>query len=196
MDLTLENLSNQRVQGKAVAGSRRFMRQRRDTAPGEVAPRPGGADMDLSPDRGHDMTRMNDLVRAYEGSTFRGRAVGALGGPGEERRHRGLRRRLPWRPGADGAQEPKTLGRRLYEGVVGAASKILRNRPRGEVATVVTISGRADQPEFSTWKVVGHLFRNAFFKAILPGFEPERSPKAPPAAVAGMTRREVPQQRQ
>jgi len=26
---------------------------------------------------------------------------------------------------------------------------------------------------------VGRLLQNAFFKAILPGFEPERSPKAP-----------------
>ena len=80
--------------------------------------------------------------------------------------------------GANGAEEePKTLGRRLYQGVVSAASKILKNRPRREVATVVTISGRVDRPRFSVLEAVGHLLQNAFFKAILPGFEPQRSPK-------------------
>jgi hypothetical protein len=45
------------------------------------------------------------------------------------------------------------------------------------VATVVTISGRTDQPVYSMWAVVGHLLQNAFIKAILPGFDPERKQK-------------------
>jgi hypothetical protein len=65
----------------------------------------------------------------------------------------------------------------MYEGALGIAAKILRNRPRGEVATVVPISGRADQPVYSMWAVVGHLLENAFIKAILPGFDPERKQK-------------------
>jgi hypothetical protein len=55
--------------------------------------------------------------------------------------------------------------------------KILKNQPRGEVATVATISGRLDQPQFSKWQVIGHLLQNAFFKAILPGFDATRSPQ-------------------
>ena len=74
-----------------------------------------------------------------------------------------------------GAAE-KGLRRRLYEGMVGVSAKILRNRPRGEVATVVPISGRVDRPLISRWEVVGGLLQNAFFKAIHPGFEPQRSP--------------------
>jgi hypothetical protein len=70
------------------------------------------------------------------------------------------------------------LGRRLYEGTVGVAMKILKNHPRGEVATVVTISGRLDQPQFSKWQMIGHLLQNAFIKAILPGFDTKRSPNA------------------
>jgi len=65
--------------------------------------------------------------------------------------------------------------------VVGLAAKILKNRPRGEVAAVVTISGQADQIQYSTWEIVGQLLENAFFKAILPGFDPKRSPKTPRA---------------
>ena len=64
--------------------------------------------------------------------------------------------------------------------MVGIAAKILKNRPRGEVVTVVTISGRADQLQYSNWEIVGRLLKNAFFKAILPGFDPKRSPKTLP----------------
>ncbi len=184
MDLTLENLSNQRIQGAAVARLRaRFMGSGETRLQATVAPRPGGADMDLSARiEDTDMTRMNDLVRAYGGFDV---AAGALSVYSEVQVKNGaitgyvkpLFRDV--QVGVEGGEESKTLGRRLYEGVVSAASKILKNRPRGEVATVVTISGRADQPEFSTWEVVGRLLQNAFFKAILPGFEPERSSKMP-----------------
>ncbi len=184
MDLTLENLSNQPIEGKAVARlSGRFMGSGETRLQATVAPRAGGADMNVSARiEGTDMTRLNDLVRAYGGFDV---AAGELSVYSELQVKNGaitgyvkpLFRDV--QVGAvDGAEEPKTLGRRLYEAAVGAAAKILKNRPRGEVATVVTISGRADQPEFNTWEVVGRLLQNAFIKAILPGFEPERSPKA------------------
>jgi hypothetical protein len=35
----------------------------------------------------------------------------------------------------------------------------------------VDISGRIDQPQVSPVEAAGRLFQNAFFKAILPGFE-------------------------
>jgi hypothetical protein len=73
---------------------------------------------------------------------------------------------------AHGQQDqPKSLGQRLYEGVVAVATKILKNRARGELATVVTVSGRVEQPQTSYWEVIGGLVENAFIKAILPGFE-------------------------
>src|SRR5439155_185747 len=57
--------------------------------------------------------------------------------------------------GGDGdSGQEKSLRRRLYEGLVNVAGKILRNRPRGEVATLVTLGGRVDGPEFSRWQVV------------------------------------------
>jgi len=79
----------------------------------------------------------------------------------------------------------KTLGQRMYQGTLGIAAKILKNRPRGEVATVVTISGRTDQPVYSMWAVVGHLLENAFVKAILPGFDPERKQKLEQSSETG-----------
>ena len=186
MDLTVENLSNQRIDGTAVARLRgRFMGSGQTQATLTVLPRTGGADMDLTARiEGADMAGTNDFVRAYGGFNV---AAGEISVYSELKVKDGaitgyvkpLFKDVRVGPAAD-AKEPKTLGHRLYEGVVGLAAKILKNRPRGEVATVVTISGRADQLQYSTWEIVGRLLQNAFFKAILPGFDTERSPKTPP----------------
>jgi hypothetical protein len=65
----------------------------------------------------------------------------------------------------------KPLMKRAYESVVGGVSELLENRVRNEVATVAKLSGRVDNPNTSTWQVAVRLIQNAFFQAILPGFE-------------------------
>ena len=55
-----------------------------------------------------------------------------------------------------------------------ASASVLENFPRDEVATQADIGGPLDNPQASTWQVVVTLIQNAFFKAILPGFERER----------------------
>jgi hypothetical protein len=67
----------------------------------------------------------------------------------------------------------KTLFRKLYEKLVGGVARLLENRSRQEVATVTPITGTTANPKASTWEIVVNLFENAFFKAILPGFEEE-----------------------
>lgn len=69
----------------------------------------------------------------------------------------------------------KGIFRKMYEGLVGGISSLLTNRPREEVATQVSISGDIESPQTSTWETVVRLFQNAFFQAILPGFEKEVS---------------------
>jgi hypothetical protein len=61
----------------------------------------------------------------------------------------------------------------MYEGLVGGIAALLENTPRREVATKADISGRIENPQANTWEVVVRLIQNAFFKAILPGFEKE-----------------------
>jgi hypothetical protein len=61
--------------------------------------------------------------------------------------------------------------KKLYERIVQGASKVLENRPREEVATRVDISGRLEQPDTGTLEAVLRLIQNAFFSAILPGFD-------------------------
>jgi len=70
--------------------------------------------------------------------------------------------------------QDKTFGQKVKEKAIDVASKILKNRPRKEVATVVPISGPVENPKTGTWPTLVGLVRNAFFKAILPGFERER----------------------
>jgi hypothetical protein len=67
----------------------------------------------------------------------------------------------------------KNLFRQMYEGLVGGIAALLENTPRQEVATKADLSGRIENPQANTWEVVLRLVENAFFKAILPGFEKE-----------------------
>jgi uncharacterized protein DUF748 len=59
----------------------------------------------------------------------------------------------------------------IYEGLIGGISWLLANPPRKEVATVIPVSGKLENPQTSTWEATVGLMQNAFFKAILPGFE-------------------------
>jgi hypothetical protein len=49
----------------------------------------------------------------------------------------------------------------------------IENVPRDEVATKVDMSGSAQRPRTEIVQIVIGLIQNAFFKAILPGFEQE-----------------------
>ena len=64
----------------------------------------------------------------------------------------------------------KSLFHQLYEGLVGGVADLLKN-PSGTVATKADVSGSVNNPQTSTWEVALRLVQNAFFKAILPGFE-------------------------
>ena len=61
----------------------------------------------------------------------------------------------------------------IYEGLVGGVARLLENPPRDAVATKATISGPVDNPKVGTLQLVLRLIQNAFFRAILPGFEAE-----------------------
>jgi hypothetical protein len=43
--------------------------------------------------------------------------------------------------------------------------------PRDEVATKSDMSGPVENPQANTWQIIVKLVQNAFFNAILPGFE-------------------------
>jgi hypothetical protein len=151
----------------------------------------GRADMNVTAQiEDADLVRLKDLVRAYGGFEI---TAGELSVYSELKTRGGdlagyvkpLFRGVEVGTDAEVVAE-KGLRQRLYEGVVGIGAKILKNRLRGEVATVVPISGRVDRPEVARWETVGRLLQNAFLKPITPGYEPARSPKGePPPAAQG-----------
>ena len=71
--------------------------------------------------------------------------------------------------------EQKSLFHKLYVGTVSVMSKLLKNRPRQQVATETDISGPLAEPRANIGQIIVNLVRNAFFIAILPGFEREVS---------------------
>jgi len=190
--LTVEHLGNQRRDGPAVARLTGQLMGRGETRlTATLQPQAGSADMDVTAQiEGADLVRLKDLVRAYGGFEITGGEFSVyselqMKGGAIEGYVKPLFRGVE--VGTDGeAVAEKGLRQRLYEGLVGIGATVLKNRLRGEVATVVPISGRVDRPEVARWETVGRLLQNAFLKPIVPGYEPARSPKGePPTATQG-----------
>ena len=62
---------------------------------------------------------------------------------------------------------------KLKEGAIEDLSIFLENVPRQAVATKAHVSGQTSRPQTEIIEIVIGLVQNAFFKAILPGFEKE-----------------------
>jgi hypothetical protein len=71
--------------------------------------------------------------------------------------------------------QSKPAAEKMYERLVSGVAKLLKNRSREEVATKAEVLGRIDNPKVGTVAAVIGLVQNAFFKAILPGFDLEIS---------------------
>jgi hypothetical protein len=59
------------------------------------------------------------------------------------------------------------------EMVIEAAAHVFKNSQTKKVATQVDLSGTLKDPNVSTWQTFVEVVRNAFIKAILPGFDRE-----------------------
>ncbi len=178
-DLVVENFSNQRTEGTATAKlTGRFMGSGATVVSATFRPEPQGPDFDVDARiENTDLKGMNDLLRAHakfdvvsgvfsvysELHVKNGRVEGYV---------KPLFRDLDVYSAAQ--DEDKSFGRRLKEKAVEVIGKVLKNRPRDQVATVAPVSGPLENPEASTWEALIGLIRNAFFKAIVPGFERER----------------------
>ena len=180
--LAVKHLGNQWQNGPAVVRLGGQLMGRGETRLTATLHRQaGGADMDVTAQiEDADLVRLKDLVRAYGGFEI---AAGEFSVYSELQLRGGalagyikpMFRGVEVGADGDGVVE-KGLRQRLYEGLVGIGAKVLKNRLRGEVATVVPISGRVDRPQVGRWETVGRLLQNAFLKPITPGYEPTRGP--------------------
>jgi hypothetical protein len=189
-DLQISNFSNQSADGTMVGKLRgRFMGGGKADMTVNARPNKKGPDLNLKISiENTDMRLMNDLFRSYGNfdvvagvfSFYADIAVrdGIINGY--------VKPLFQEMDVYDRRQDKeKGVFRKLYEGIIGGLSMLLQNTPRDEVATTITISGKLSNPETSTWETIAGLIQNAFFKAILPGFEREASgdrKKVKPAA--------------
>jgi uncharacterized protein DUF748 len=176
-ELHLTGLTNQSSESPARAVMRgKFMGSGNTEATMAFRPHQKGGDLNLKVSiENTDMVAMNDLLRSYGkfevagGEFFLYSEVGVR--DGEIRGYvKPLFKHMVVEHDAT-KDEEKTFGEKLKERVISGASKILKNRPRQQVATKADLSGRVGSPQTSLVQVATHLVQNAFFKAILPGFD-------------------------
>lgn len=191
-DITLQHLSNQPRDGRATVSLQGQLMGRGPTRiTASVKPAPGRADLDVTTlIEEADLARLNDAVRAHGGV---GVSAGALSIYSELKLENGIIDGYvkplvkDVRVGDDATKPYRSPGRRMYEGLMNVAGKVLKNRSRGEVATVVHLSGPLERPRVSRWETIERLLQNAFLEPIRPGLETPRPPRgerplAPPPA--------------
>ena len=175
-DLHLTGLSNQSAEKPARVVLRgKFMGSGATRATVGFQPDRRGGDLDVRVAVDDtDMVAMNDLLRAYgKFDVARGRfsvysEVGVRNGEVRGYVKPLFRDIVAYDPDQD---RQKTFGDKIKERLVGGVATILKNRPRGEVATRADLSGRVGNLQTSNWQIIGRLIQNAFFKAILPEFD-------------------------
>lgn len=175
-ELTMGNFSNRFAQGPAQARLKaKFMGSGPTTASLNFRPEKSGSDFDLHLQvENTKLIMMNDVLRSYGNFDV---SAGTFS----------LVSELQVKNGAiSGYIKPffkdiQVYDRRkdkddgafhkVYERMIGGMSTLLENNTRREVATRVIIKGELNKPETSNWQIAGQLFKNAFFKAILPTFD-------------------------
>jgi len=185
-DGTLTNLSNHETEGTAAAKLKgAFMGSGTATAEATFKAEKSGPAFDIGVRIDEvDVTKLNDIFRAYgrfdaaSGRFFLYSELNANDGV-----ITGYVKPLfkDLKIYSKEQDKSKPVVRKMYERVVSGVAKILKNRQREEVATKADVLGRIDNPRVSTVDAVVKLVQNAFFKAILPGFDLEVSRAGRPA---------------
>src|SRR5919201_4012024 len=180
MNLTMKKFSNQKDEGYGHAAlTGRFLGSGATVVDATFRPENKGPDFSVNAKvENTDMRKMNDLLRAHAKFDV---VSGVFSVYSELRVHdarvdgyvKPLFHDLKLYDKYNDAQ--KSFGQKVKEKAVDVASKILKNRPRKEVATVADISGPLENPRTGTWQALVRLVQNAFIKAIFPGFEREAS---------------------
>jgi hypothetical protein len=184
VSLNIKNLGNQSEDGVAVGtASGKFMGSGNMRLVAHLRPYAKSPNFDLALSiEETEMVAMNNLLRAYVNFDV---AAGLFSFYSEIAVRDGF---------VDGYVKPlfsevkvhdprqdrhRSIFRRVYERLLDGLAWVLENRPREEIATSVKVSGKLSDPETRTLDVVLGLIENAFFRAILPGFESsiERQPR-------------------
>ena len=177
-DFQLSNFSNQFSQGAAQAELKgKFMGSGNTTASFNFRPAKETPDYDLHLKiEATQLTSMNDLLRAY-GNFDVSAGIFSLASELHVKDEAISGYIKPFfkdiKVYDKHTDRDQGVGHQLYEIMAGGVAGLLENRSRQEVATKVNVAGSLENPETSRWEIIGGLFKNAFFKAIIPGFDKE-----------------------
>ena len=186
-NLVVENFTNHREEGTATARlTGRFQGSGQTVVTAAFRPEINGPDFDVNARvENTDLKKMNDLLRAHAKFDV---VSGVFSVYSElqvkNRRVDGYVKPLFKDLEVYGKEqdEDKKFTQKVKEKAIDIAGKILKNRRTKDVATVAPVAGPLDNPKASTWETLVQLLRNAFIKAILPGFEREAERVARKAA--------------
>ena len=176
MDMDLQNFSNRLEEGTGVVKlTGKFMGTGKTEMKGAFRPEKPRPDFDLNVKIVRTKVEaFNNVLRAYGNmDTHQGMFAFFSELSVKDNEIRGYVKPLlkdveVYDPDQD---KEKPVTKKIYEAVVGGVLGLLENKQRQEAATVTDLSGPVENPHASTWQVVEKLVQNAFFKAILPGFE-------------------------
>ncbi len=175
-NLSIENFSNQKSEGYGHAHlTGRFMGSGQTLVDVVMRAENNGPDLSLNAKiENTDVRAMNDLLRAHAKVDA---ASGVLSVYSEINVKNGRVQGYVKPLFKDlniydkEQDEDKKLSAKLKEKAADLVAKVFKNRKTEDVATVGKVEGPLQNPKASTWEVLVNLVRNAFFQAILPGFE-------------------------
>jgi hypothetical protein len=175
-DLRVTNLSNHQEQGRAdLTLHGEFMGSGDTRVSGDFLASQHGPDFNLKVQiQNTDLPSMNDIFRAY------GRFDVAAG-------KFSLYSEVAVKDGnINGYVKPMFANVEVYdyqkdkskpvlhqakELVIGGAAHLFKNSRTQQVASDVDLTGKLSSPQSSTWQAIAQVLRNAFIKAIIPGFD-------------------------
>jgi hypothetical protein len=158
----------------------KFMDEGDVSATASFQPGQNSADLDLKIGVGPtDMTRLNDLFRAYGKFDVAAGTFELFSEIGVHRSYMTGYVKPIFRNVQiyDAQQEAnKGLLKKAYERAVDIVSKILTNHKRDQIATNASIDGPVGNAGSNFFDILGGILENAFIRAILPGFDRQIGP--------------------
>ncbi len=177
--LEVLNMSNRiaslRSQGAVFRLQGRFMGG--GTAKLDATFRPGAPEADLGAELAIEHARLpafNDLLLAYQRPDVAGGTVSVYSQIAikQSRIHGYVKAMFDDITLYDPAKDRnKSLGTKLKEKVIGGLAELLENKKSDTLATRAEITGTLTSPQVNVGQIYSSILRNAFWKAIKPGFD-------------------------
>ena len=178
MDLQIDNFSQNLAQGPAeVKMTASFMGSGATVVKGTFRPQDPSPDFDLDVKiEDTDLTALNDVLMAYGNFDVHGGSFTLFSELQiKDDQIEGYVR--PFFEDVDvydrRKDADKSLFKQLYRGLIDGLATLLGRGPEDVVAGEADIEGEIDEPDVNTWQLLLTIIQNAFFQAILPGFNEE-----------------------